>query len=136
MKQGGALYIEGNDLYRDHRGSDVAPWLPGTFKSDGNGAWLGNIKNLKGYDTSTTAGMYFNFPKWGWTDESPDEIDPLQADVFLESQDRRCRVAGKITDSAKIIASTIVFGAIHTTETSTSLDMLLEIYLTYLTGGD
>lgn len=134
IRSGGGLYLEGNDLYKDHRNTALSDYLPGTFGGDGRGAWLGNISRVEGPEGTVVQGFVFKFPQWGHADEAPDEIIQGENDtVLLTCQKGHVRVlATGPMNQYNVVASSVMFGVLRQGEKHRSLDTLMQRYLKFL----
>ena len=137
LDSGKPLYIEGNDLYRDHQSTELYTYWGATYVGDGQEAWLGNIDSVLGVEGTFLGGLVYRFPQWADVDEKPDIITASgTGNLILTSQDGLGRAVSNIGNGYRVITSSIIFGAIFASEGNPEPDQLFAAYLDFLFGQD
>jgi hypothetical protein len=139
LDNGGALYVEGNDLGYDHAPGNyyyygLFDYLGCQYLEDGNPSSIGNVNAVSGAVGGIGEGLAFGYPYRTSPDHYPDVLGAAgRGSLVLVDQGARGRAVCHDGSGYRTIAAGIVFGALPDQAANTKQELMAR-YLDFLVG--
>ncbi len=132
MNDGGTVYCEGSDVAFSHQSTDFLDYFGVEFIDRGE---ANAIDMIRGVDGTFTASDRFDFPD-GDADYLIDELAMVSGTGFLECQNNISRAVFYDEGGYRTIISSVTLGALFDGEDTNTRAVLMERYLSFLTGDE
>lgn len=133
LNNGGYLYIESTNIGFDYQGTDFMNYLGIVFLEDGG---ENEVMSVYGGQDNLTSGMHLNYQGGISPHHSVDRLSSLTGDLLLECESGYARMYMKDNENYKVVASSIVAGALANGDTLNLKPYLMAEIVNFFMGYD
>lgn len=131
INSGKGVYWEGTNIASDHNSTEL--WNLFGASYTGTGPDTGDVMSLTGNANTFADGMEFNYSPYGeYPNARVNRISATDGIALLDSDNGFSRVVYNDTGAGKVIASTIIFGALYNQDVVSTRANLMASYLSFI----